>query len=259
MKPFLIGPAGAAAVLAVCVSSAMAEPSTLLYDMDRFLGEPYPLAPQAAPAPPPQPAAPPRSKPAPAPKPKPVTEKRKRRRLPELALEPAPRRAPPPDEGRGVGGVLSEIRVGLLAHDQGPFSSNKEDGPDVNLEFLFVSPDLLDVIGSPRPHIGFTGNTAGDTSQAYLGLTWEWEFWRRAFAEFSLGGAVHDGELTTNMVGRTKKELGCRVLLRESVAIGYKFAGPHSVMAHLDHMSNVGICVENEGLENVGVRYGYRF
>lgn len=258
MKPFLIGPAGAAAVLAVCVSSAMAGSSTPLYDMDKFLGEPYPLAPRAAPAPPPQPAAPPRSKPAPAAKPKPVSEQRKRRPLPELAAEPAPRRAPP-DEGRGLGGVLSEIRVGLLAHDQGPFSSNKEDGPDVNLEFLFVSPDLLDAIWSPRPHIGFTGNTADDTSQAYLGLTWEWGFWRRAFAEFSLGGAVHDGELTTNIVGRTKKELGCRVLFRESVAIGYKFAGRHSVMVHLDHMSNAGICVQNEGLENVGVRYGYRF
>ncbi len=66
MKPFFIGPAGAAAVLVVCVSSAMAGPSAPLYDMDRFLNEPYPLAPQAAPAPPPQPAAPPRSKPAPA-------------------------------------------------------------------------------------------------------------------------------------------------------------------------------------------------
>jgi phospholipid-binding lipoprotein MlaA len=66
VKPFLIGPAGAAAVLAVCVSSAMAGTSTPLYDMDKFLSEPYPLAPQAAPAPPPQPAAPPRSKPAPA-------------------------------------------------------------------------------------------------------------------------------------------------------------------------------------------------
>ena len=256
MRPFLIGPA-AAAVLAVCVSSAMAGPSTPDDDMDRFLGQPYPLAPQAAPAPPPQPAAPPRSKPAP--KPKPVTEKRKRRRLPELAAEPAPRRAPPPDEGPGVGGVLSEIRVGFLAHDQGPFTSNKEDGPDVNLEFLFVSPDLLDAIWSPRPHIGFTGNTAGDTNQAYLGLTWEWGFWRRAFAEFSLGGAVHDGELTTNIVGRTKKELGCRVLFRGSVAIGVKFAGRHSVMAHLGHTSNAGNCEQNEGLENVGIRYGYRF
>ncbi len=95
VKPFLIGPAGAAAILAVCVSSAMAGPSTPDDDMDRFLNEPYPLAPQAAPAPPPQPAAPPRSKPAPAPKP--FTEKRKRRPLPELAVEPAPRPTTTPD------------------------------------------------------------------------------------------------------------------------------------------------------------------
>lgn len=239
----------------------MAAPSGPGYDMDRFLNEPYPLAPQAAPVPPPQPVVAPRSRPAPTlkPKPKAVTEKRKRRPLPELAPEPAPRRAPPPDAGPGIGGIFSEVRVGLLAHDQGPFSSNKEDGPDINLELLFVSPDFLDVIWSPRPHIGLTGNTAGDTSQAYLGLTWEYGFWRRFFAEFSLGGAVHDGELTTNTVGRTKKELGCRLLFRESVAVGYKFAGPHSVMLHLDHISNAKICDQNEGLENAGIRYGYRF
>jgi len=160
---------------------------------------------------------------------------------------------------RGLGGILSEARLGLLAHDEGPFSSNKEDGADINVELLFVSPHILDAILSPRPHIGFSANTSGDTNQAYLGLTWEWKFWRRAFVDFSLGGAVHDGKLTTNRPGRTKKELGCRTLFRLSADIGYNFSGPHSLMAHLGHISNASLCDRNEGLESAGVRYGYRF
>ncbi len=153
--------------------------------------------------------------------------------------------------------VVSEIRIGVLAHDQGPFSSNKEDGIDANFEILFSSPDFLDIIWSPRPHIGVTYNAYGDTSQAYLGLTWEWDFWQDFFAGFSLGGAVHDGELTT--LALDKKELGCRVLFRESITLGYRFNKHYSIMGFFDHISNASLCSNNEGLETAGVRFGYRF
>ena len=33
----------------------------------------------------------------------------------------------------------------------------------------------MEMIWSPRPTVGLTINTSGDTSQGYLGLTWEWE------------------------------------------------------------------------------------
>ncbi len=157
----------------------------------------------------------------------------------------------------GLGGILSELRLGVLKHDFGPFSSSEEHGVDVNFEFLFVAPGLLEAIWSPRPHIGATINTGGDTSQAYFGLTWEFELWRDLFVGFSFGGSVHDGEKTTNRTN--KKKLGCRLLLRESVEIGWRFAGRHAVTAFLDHVSNANICDRNEGLENLGVRYGYRF
>ena len=74
---------------------------------------------------------------------------------------------------------ISEIRLGALLHDEGPFSSRKEDGYDANLELLFTSPDFLDILWAPRPHIGVSYNSSGDTSQAYLELTWEWDFFRR--------------------------------------------------------------------------------
>jgi len=144
-----------------------------------------------------------------------------------------------------------------MLHDQGPFSHNKEDGVDINLEVLFPSPDFLDVIWSPRPHLGLTAHSKADTNQAYLGLTWEWKFWGDAFVDFSLGGAVHDGETTNASVDR--KELGCSVLFRESLDLGYRFAGRHAVMASLSHISNAKLCDTNEGLENFGIRYGYLF
>ena len=163
-----------------------------------------------------------------------------------------------PHAGRDwLGGIISELRTGLLIHDEGPFSRREEDGLDVNIEVLFASPDVLDFIWSPRPHIGANINTSGDTSQVYLGLSWEWTIWRGFFAGFSLGGAVHDGETTT--IETDKKELGCRVLFRESVEAGWRFAGRHSVSLYLDHISNAKLCDANEGLENIGLRYGYRF
>jgi len=188
-----------------------------------------------------------------------------------MPQRPAVRTAPPPRIAQGVltsgdgsigarrwfGDIVSEIRIGALIHDEGPFSRNEEDGFDGNLELLFVSPDFLESVWSPRPHFGVTANSAGNTHQAYLGLSWEWTFWRDWFAGFSLGGAVHSGKLVTSETDR--KELGCRVLFRESVEFGYRFGGRHALSAFLDHISNAKICERNEGLENMGLRYGYRF
>jgi len=152
---------------------------------------------------------------------------------------------------------LSEIRGGILVHDEGLFSRNKEDGIDTNIEVLFKSPSMFDVVYSPRPHLGATLNSAGNTSQAYLGLTWDWEFYRYYFFNFSLGGAFHTGEKVTD--DPKKKSLGCSVLFRESLDLGYKVSGRHSVMFHLDHISNAKLCSTNEGLEAFGLRYGYNF
>jgi lipid A 3-O-deacylase len=139
----------------------------------------------------------------------------------------------------------------------GPFSRNEEDGFDGIFEILFTSPTWLKKIRAPRPHVGLSVNSSGDTSQAYAGLTWEWRFWRNWFIDFSLGGSIHDGKKTTTRIDR--KELGCRVLFRESFELGYIFKERHSITGFLDHISNAKICDANEGLESFGIRYGYRF
>lgn len=230
-------------------SESHAATSGALYDMSRFLQEPHPFArPYIQPAPQPYTQS------------APVQAQRPPRQAYQTAAAPAVSRPlSPPNTGaeNPLWGLISEIRLGALQHDEGPFSRNKEGGADINLEVLFASPGLLDILWSPRPHLGLSGHTEGDTNQLYLGLTWEWKFLTNAFFDFSLGGAVHNGETTNAPLGR--KELGCSVLFRESLDLGYRFAGRHGVMIHLGHISNASLCDENEGLENFGIRYGYLF
>ena len=238
------------------------------YDLNILMRQPHPFAdpeappawpsllgpaPVAQPAPVTQPAPvgwpAPVAWPAPVVRPAPGTAPRDRRRAAAPSYSGSP--------GDGPLSALSEVRGGILAHDRGPFTNNEEGGADINLEVLFRSPDFLGSIGSPRPHLGFSVNTSGDTDQFYAGLTWEWAFWRRLFAGFSLGGAVHDGKTETSRTDR--KELGCRVLFRGSLELGYSLTRRHGVSLFYDRISNLDICDHNEGLETAGMRYGYRF
>ncbi len=161
-----------------------------------------------------------------------------------------------PDPQEGYGGWLSELRFGILEHDAGLWSGKKEDGLDINGEVLFVSPDFLEVIFSPRPTIGGSIHTEGETNVVYFGLTWEWNVTPWLYIEGQWGPAFHDGNLTGQT--STKKGYGCPVLSRGSAAIGLRYEH-HSIQAFYSHMSNGDICEENDGIDAAGVRYGYRF
>jgi len=159
--------------------------------------------------------------------------------------------------GHDLPDILSEIRVGLLAHDVGAFERGREDGVDLGLEVYFSSPAVLEAIWSPRPLVGIAFNTAGDTSQVYGGLTWDWPFWKPFFIEGTLALAVHDGDLDS--APRDRKALGCRVLFRESVAFGARFLERHTIAVQFAHISNAGLCTQNPGLNTLGVQYGISF
>lgn len=159
---------------------------------------------------------------------------------------------------RGAPNAVSETRIGAMAHDVGFFGGDEEEGVNVNAEILFTSPDFMQILWSPRPHIGGSYNTSGDTSQAYLGMTWDLDLTDQIFFEFSLGGAIHDGKLDDDPRNQ-RKALGCRVLFRESVALGWHFNEHHSLSLMLDHISNASLCKNNEGLDTLGIRYGYKF
>ena len=64
---------------------------------------------------------------------------------------------------------IEEIRFGVLYHDLGVWGgSSNEGGLDVNAELVF-SPSLELFRGIVRPNLGFSLNTAGDTSKIYGG------------------------------------------------------------------------------------------
>lgn len=160
--------------------------------------------------------------------------------------------------------LIDEIKIGGLAHDVGFLGHHVESSADLNLEMLFTSPDLLGVIGSPRPHIGADINLSGNTSDGYFGLTWGITLIQNLFrsgdgifANGSLGGAVHDGFLDTAPPDR--KRLGSRILFRESLELGYRFNPTISVSAILDHISNANLARRNAGVTNAGARFGFRF
>ena len=274
-------PSVAISILALSVTqesrSASAATSGASYDMSRFLSEPHPFdrpfQPSATPPPPSlaRPAAPSPAVSQPDPPRPPIvaatappglptgpTAVRPPSSVAQATSRPAvPARATPDAKDAERWHIFSELRGGLLAHDVGPFSRQKEDGVDVNVEILFGSPRFMELIWSPRPTVGATINTSGDTSQGYLGLTWEWDFWEQAYVSFFWGASAHNGEKTVNLTD--KKDLGCSVLFREGLDLGWRFTEQHSVMAHFSHISNAKLCDPNEGLETIGVRYGYRF
>jgi len=161
-------------------------------------------------------------------------------------------------------GIVDEVKGGVLYHDAEIGGHHKEGGADINGEVLFTSPSFLSVIWAPRPHLGTDINTDGKTSQFYGGLTWTLLNFRQIFTEQdgiylngSLGGAIHTGHLDGG--GTDDKQMGSRVLFRESIDVGYEFVPRQSVSVFIDHISDAGLTNHNDGITNLGMRYGYGF
>jgi hypothetical protein len=151
-----------------------------------------------------------------------------------------------------------EFRGGVLAHDvPGLWAGfNLEDGIDINAELLFGR-GLPVLGGTVRPAVGISVNTEGFTSRAYLDARWEIEFQSGLFFGVGVGAAVHDGELDASHPDR--KALGSRVLFHIPIEIGLRLDERHSFSVYFEHISNWDFADANEGLDAIGVRYGYRF
>jgi lipid A 3-O-deacylase len=152
-------------------------------------------------------------------------------------------------------GFISEIRGGVLVHDATDVfeETSIEDGLDGNLEILFA-PTRPFLGGAIRPALGAT--VGGNTDLAYADLRWERETPGGLFVGLGLGAAVHDGPLDDRP---DRKALGSRVLFHIPAEIGWRFDRRQSVSVYFEHVSNAGLAAENEGMDNLGVRYGYRF
>ncbi len=162
------------------------------------------------------------------------------------------------------GPLVDEMKIGVVAHDIGILGDSIESGPDVNLEVLFSPPQIFQLIGSPRPTLGGDINTAGNTDDAYFGLTWGITLIQNMFgsggslyADGTLGGAYQDGYINSAPPGR--KALGSPVLFHLSADLGYQLTPTISIEAFLEHMSNADLATHNAGITSAGGRIGFKF
>ncbi len=163
-------------------------------------------------------------------------------------------------------GFVSEVRLGLLEHDVvfpsarrprfEPFTHVRERGANLTAELLFVSPSLLRNLLAPRPRVGLSVNTCGDTNHAYADLVWGHAFQAGPFAEGYLGGAVHDGAL--HEAGPHASALGSRLLFHLGLELGWR-VGPLGLSLAWEHLSNGNLAHPNHGLDDVGFKVGWRF
>ena len=169
--------------------------------------------------------------------------------------------------------TYSEFKLGVWDHDV-HFLGGKEPGADINPELIWQSPVTDDMIANapawlrwalqPRPTIGGAINTAGDTDQAYVGATWSWMLLNNIInpgdgIEFSyfFGPGFNNGKIQSRTDDR--KSLGCNILFREAFELGYQINPVWEVSTYIDHISNGGLAKENQSINDVGVRLGYRF
>lgn len=171
-----------------------------------------------------------------------------------LAADPASRQTLP-DSQR----LVHEIRLGVMLHDVGGLMSrdHKERGFDGGMELVFT-PRVAELFsGVIRPNLGFTWNSRGDTSKVYAGLLSHWRSDGRASFELGLGLALHNGERESS--DPHEKELGSRLLFRSAIALGWQLTEHHEIALYFDHISNAGLAHENEGMDLIGIRWGWAF
>ena len=168
--------------------------------------------------------------------------------------------------------MVEEVRFGVMQHNVCVLdcdNANKEQGPDINGEIVFASPDFLDVIGSPRPYVVASVNLSGDTSFGGAGLHWNWKFAEGWSFEPGFGYVIHDGEQSfpfpqgdprNDVISESRVFLGSRDLFRASFALNRDLGDKWGAQLMFEHLSHGQILGNgrNQGIDNVGVRVIYR-
>ncbi|HUI35041.1 MAG TPA: acyloxyacyl hydrolase [Stellaceae bacterium] len=180
-----------------------------------------------------------------------------------------------PAASRAQNITYGELKFGIWAHDP-TFAGGRESGADINPEVIFASPVTNDMVASvpgsnwlwwalqPRPTIGASINTDGNTDQFYAGATWSWMLFQNVINpgdginfSFFFGPGGNDGQIHNG--NATRKALGSHILFREAFELGYQINPTWEISAYFDHISNGGLAKENQSINDLGARIGFRF
>ena len=160
---------------------------------------------------------------------------------------------------------LYEVKQGILAHDRGWFGKNREGfGPDYNFELMFNSPKILKKIWSPKPVLGLTQTSTGGSSLYYGGITWDANITKNWFVTGTTGIAYTNGlsKLPKGQVPTGDKQIqfGSKWLHRGAIELGWNFYGNDTISLMFSHVSHGSMLDDkNHGMDEFGIRYGYRF
>ena len=160
---------------------------------------------------------------------------------------------------------LYEVKQGVLAHDRGWFGKNREGfGPDYNFELMFNSPNILKKIWSPKPVLGLTQTSTGGSSLYYGGITWDANITKNWFVTGTTGIAYTNGlsKLPKGQVPTGDKQIqfGSKWLHRGAIELGWNFYGNDTISLMFSHVSHGSMLDDkNHGMDEFGIRYGYRF
>lgn len=169
--------------------------------------------------------------------------------------------------------LLEEARLGVLQHNicvTDCKNADKEDGPNIEAELVFASPDLFRYVLAPRPYLIGSINTADDTSYGGFGLMWNWEFAEGWSLEPSLGYVLHDGatespfpqgDPRSNAFAESNLLLGSKDLFRTGLALSRDFGPDWGLQLQYEHMSHGQILGNgrNQGVDSIGIRAYWRF
>jgi lipid A 3-O-deacylase len=132
----------------------------------------------------------------------------------------------------------------------------RAEGFGVETSIIF-SPSIPFLGGTVGPAVGGTINTVGATNHAYRcsmairdgerHILWARCRWGYPQWATAVRGPEPQGAWLA------------RVLFHIPIEIGYRFDAHNSLSAYFEHTSNAFIVEPNEGLDRLGVRYGYRF
>jgi lipid A 3-O-deacylase len=151
-----------------------------------------------------------------------------------------------------------EARAGVFAHSIGGREAGH--GTDFNVELL--GPRLIDVPVEysyfiPRPQVGVMFNSAGQTSYAYVGFAWTLNVTKQIWLEPLFGANYNTAPPDGN--DPTRDSLGCHYGFHTGLSVGYRVDDHWSVIGTWEHISNAGICPHNQGMNDYGLKLGYRF
>lgn len=169
---------------------------------------------------------------------------------------------------------IEEFRIGAVGNirdDHGDIIEGKHEGANIELELVSSSPDVLNIIGSPRPYLIGSIATEGDgVNFGGFGVLWRWEFAEGWAFEPGFGYIIHDGDVNNPFASGTQQAvdysqdhvlLGSRDLFRTNLALTVDLAPDWAVQGIYEHLSHGQVLGtgRNQGMDEIGVRLVWRF